>query len=57
MPRNTRKQIVGREEDIERVAREQEYSELEDELHAAWQVQADVQPAVDATDQVGEGEG
>lgn len=38
MPRKTRRQLVGKQEDIEREEREAELSALEWELHLAWAI-------------------
>jgi hypothetical protein len=37
VPRKSRKRLVGRQEDVERVEREREYQRLEVVLHVEWQ--------------------
>lgn len=39
MPRKTRKELVGDEEDIERTNSERKLARLEDELHEKWESQ------------------
>jgi hypothetical protein len=56
VPRKTRKQLVGKAEDVERAEREHRLAKLEKELHEKQERQAEATAAPDTQTPTGESE-